>query len=122
MNREIKFKVWDGVDYMSNPFTLHDIISKNIWFTKDAVILQYIDIKDKNGVEIYEGDIIRTKMFLGGEEEHYENISIGKVVFDCGAFQSSADDLNVDYYNEIEVIGNIFESPDLLTGKEPERS
>ena len=74
MNREIKFKVWDGVDYTSNPFTLHDIISKNIWFTKDAVILQYIDIKDKNGVEIYEGDIIRTKMFLGGEEEHYDKI------------------------------------------------
>jgi len=117
MNREIKFRAWDGVDYISNPFTLHDLQSKKIQFTKDAVILQYIDIKDKNGVEVYEGDIIRAKMFLGDEEEPYENVSIGKVVFDCGAFQLSADDLNVDYYHDIEVIGNIYENPDLLTGK-----
>jgi hypothetical protein len=59
MNREIKFRVWDNVDYRSTPFTLQDLQDKTIQFTNDCKVLQYTGLKDKNGKEIYEGDIVR---------------------------------------------------------------
>lgn len=54
-----KFKVFDGVDYLSQPFTLHDLQSGKIQFTNDAKVLQYTGFKDHKGTEIYAKDIIR---------------------------------------------------------------
>jgi uncharacterized phage protein (TIGR01671 family) len=56
--REIKFRVWDNVDYMSSPFTLNDILSRKVEFTSDCKVMQFTGLFDKNGNEIYEGDII----------------------------------------------------------------
>lgn len=58
MGREIKFRVWDNVDYMSSPFNLFDVQSGMIEFTSDVVIMQYTGLKDKNGKEIYEDDVV----------------------------------------------------------------
>ena len=66
-------------------------------------LMQYTGLKDKNGVEIYEGDIVT----LG---EDYINFSIG---FEDGAFCSSANGYDGDY-KEYEVIGNIHQNPELL--------
>ena len=58
-NREIKFRIWDNVDYMTSPFTLYDIQSGRIKFTKNGLtIMQFTGLHDKSGVEIYEGDLI----------------------------------------------------------------
>ena len=59
MKREIKFRAWDNVDYMSSPFTLQDIQERKIQFTSDAVLMQFTGLLDKNGKEIYEGDILK---------------------------------------------------------------
>lgn len=56
--REIKFRAWDNVDYMSSPFTLSDMQTKKIEFTSDCPVMQYTGLKDSKGVEIYEGDIV----------------------------------------------------------------
>lgn len=76
---------------------------------EDYIVGQYTGLKDNNGTEIYEGDII----WDAHNEEH------GKVTFDEGAFcvewETHIEHLNEvvsDYY--AEVIGNIYENPELL--------
>ena len=95
--------------------------------------MQYTGLKDKNGKEIYEGDILRYKPYLNlGYEDKYD---IGVVVWgETGDSDEYAyghhyewivnDDSLADIADgayegfECEVIGNIFENPELLERKE----
>lgn len=112
--REIKFRAWvktdiedDGIyEYMESdastfvePFELHN--------TEMIILLQYTGLKDKNGVEIYDGDIFKATHNFGPGGMH-ERIS--SVAFDLEkGYQWEYWDLDT-----IEVIGNIYEKPELL--------
>lgn len=119
-------------------FSIFDSLFKN-WVDVDGKTKgQYIGLKDKNGVEIYEGDIIRANPY-GADV-------IGKVCYTGFAYEvlektndpyefsgykpMTCIESNVLYEameghslfgNRLEVIGNIYENPELLQNKEKRR-
>lgn len=108
MNREIKFKVFDNVDYMSNPFTLQDIQDKKIQFTKDCILMRFTGLLDKNGVEIYEGDLLHRHLGVYWEVRFTNSSWIGHPKNECGLW------LDAKQFSEAEIIGNVYEHPHLL--------
>lgn len=123
MNREIKFRMWHKKS--KKMFDVESINFKdrslNIWnsvmytlstFSLDDVILmQYTGLHDKNGKEIYEGDILKGT-FYGFPMPEYDY-----------AFQIYWDEKEkgfmASYFepSECEVIGNVYDNPELLGGE-----
>lgn len=89
-------------------------------------LMQYTGLKDKNGVEIYEGDIVQTFNVSydtpGKEgEKVVSEDTVSSVIFGLGQFRCDDSPLCIqtsNYPNELldltEVIGNIMENPELL--------
>lgn len=134
MSREIKFRVWDPVSnemlgFYKGCFTLADIANGCMpdgffedsgnggqCLRDDLVWLQYTGLKDKNGKEIYEGNIV--KLRGDGMYSRSDGIGTWEVVFNEGAFYGAANNgvstIAARAFPRIEVIGNIYENPELL--------
>ncbi|MES5863690.1 YopX family protein, partial [Lacticaseibacillus paracasei] len=82
-------------------------------------IMQHTGLHDKNGRKIYEGDIVRT----GDDNVGDPAPMIGKVIMQDGSWLIENEEKQeaIDLFSEItsrEVIGNIFENPELLEGNQ----
>lgn len=124
--REIKFRAWDkseermvysGTKQNDYPFVwqIHNTGIEIVehdgtnWNTiKDLVFMQYTGLKDKNGKEIYEGDIVEYKSIYEWEKQP---IKKAKVVFENGMFCPPGVIMDL---SRSEIIGNIYENPELL--------
>ncbi|ANY13517.1 hypothetical protein BCY75_05765 [Latilactobacillus curvatus] len=111
--REIKFRAWHknrktfldfywAVDKLGRTFS---ILDKYVYdeFTNEVELMQYTGLKDMNGVEIYEGDILQDP---DDEGFCYE------VEYDYGRFSCGDNDL-IDCLG-CNVVGNRFDNPELL--------
>ena len=122
--REIKFRAWDGQDKLMRTvknlmFNKNDEVDLKIeeeWFATgpDLVLMQYTGLKDKNGVEIFEGDILTSDVqpckMVNQIKDGY-----GVVRFENGIFKLGAISL-ITFLNKMEVIGNIYENTEQLNG------
>jgi uncharacterized phage protein (TIGR01671 family) len=129
--REYKFRAWDNGKMQNVSFNnLHVNFHhpkgtiyirdemKPFGNTHETTLMQYTGLKDKNGKEIYEGDILKTDL----------SRPYVVVVFRNGAFMYQCQDEGNDYFDHIfhvnapekekdqylEVVGNIYENPELI--------
>jgi len=75
---------------------------------KQVVLMQSTGLKDKNGVEIFEGDIVVIKYSEQGYH-YYE-----KIVFENGTFTAGDEDWLYNIKDYCVVCGNIYENPEIL--------
>jgi uncharacterized phage protein (TIGR01671 family) len=132
MKNNFKFRVWDTISkrflisennnglnftYSDNPINQEDYnLDLGVLIShcgEEVIINQYTGLHDKNGKEIFEGDILKMEWMKRG------NFIIADVKYGSGGFYlPKYDFLNVSVkHDEIpdgEVIGNVFENPELL--------
>ena len=128
--REIKFRAWaqeDPWDESDSPkhvmcydLAFEDYEPINELLAGVENLMQFTGLKDKNGREIWEGDIIRESHHHGDDSGH--DIAHGAIVFERGSFLLNLgklgkypiyDRVTDMVYRQWRVIGNIHEDPEL---------
>jgi uncharacterized phage protein (TIGR01671 family) len=135
-NIEFKFRAWNQfekcfytkpflISYTGLPFIYNeehrhiedfDVVNPAM----GLIIQQYTGLKDKNGKKIYEGDILSSRQANFPVNTNYE-IFIAEVKFGNGRFYANFRsglyeivDLLAEQYTDLEIVGNVFENPELL--------
>ena len=113
--REIKFRAWNGERVLLDWYECDEWLINESFSKTEYQIMQYTGLKDKDGVEIYEGDI----------SESYGKKY--KAIFEEGCFCWASEEIGANnnlpytkiskfdcHIGPFKVIGNIYENPELL--------
>lgn len=118
--REIKFRAWTGAQMEHRvvvgalgAFYVEGIDPEdsacmspfNTKYSDQTPVMQFTGLRDRNGKEIYEGDIVASSRVFEGQRER----TICKVVWLEDAC------FGLWWHDDPEIIGNIYETPELLT-------
>lgn len=141
--REIKFRAWDKEkQFMFTPTQIELTQGENFaewdkwrpmaWRDElpeeglggigralgdECELMQYTGLKDKNGKEIYEGDILKVPEHYELQENTTMTYLNWEVTYENCAFRLDGISMEEDYEwisAECEVVGNVYEKPDLL--------
>ena len=129
MNREIKFRgqptgkgrVWMiGIGTYKTHTAEHLVLNAKGDSVEVVHLCQYTGLKDKNGKEIYEGDILSSTIFdaFGGDRQHRGIVKYCGSSFMIWLSLDGEDCLYLDWViekdDELEIIGNIYDNPEII--------
>lgn len=122
--REYKFRAYDlqgeqmryditGFEFFNDGEMSGIFIDGDFYDKKEIALMQYTGIKDENGKEIYEGDILQIDVdkawvMWNDKYGYFQLVPIGDYYFDSDVIGQALE------YTKPEVIGNIYENKELL--------
>lgn len=131
--REIKFRVYNprdkkmhydiaGFEFSMNGNMSGVFIDRAFFLIEEIYLMQYTGLKDKNGKEIYKGDIVEVSEY---NRKRKYIVKFGKYEIECcgccyeehlayGFYLDNKGSINDSDIDELEVIGNIHDNPELL--------
>ena len=111
--REIKFRAWHIPTQQMLPYAQIGVIrtftENGSYLSKECIFLQYTGLKDKNGKEIYESDIVNIDWLIIPVIWYAGAWMVEYFTIPTKSYLSHFDELDV------EIIGNIYENADLLS-------
>jgi len=135
--RELKFRAWDTelkhmfypsgsmpdliIDFNGIVYDKGYVFTSQIKKIENVILMQYIGLKDKDGIEIYEGDIVSYEWYPSerhmGTKVEIEEITFCEGCFKIGEF-AFYECVNIENGKvDVKIIGNIYANPKLLKEK-----
>lgn len=111
MNRPIKFRAWMKKEFSLprasyDTFTIRELMSGKYGFSQYENWEENTGLLDKNGKEIYEGDVLKDET---GNILTVDNPILGEFIY------INYHEMGSGYIEDMQIIGNIYENPELLS-------